>query len=1311
MARSYRVSLLVIQQSGDCSKAILTKSIVPTLPGNSRRASQVEGSDWYMSRPMSLKAKLMEILGVPETGESDLDFLTSRTMEGSCEWLLSRQYFQNWLNNNSEASSTVWLTGNPGSGKSMLASFAISQLTRRFSAGSCQYHFFVAAHRSKRTVSYLLRSLALQTALSNQDFCSLLLDLHENTGIIFRDQKATIVWEKLFEGILFPLNLPTPTFWVFDGLDEAESPSGLIRLLSKMHLSPRFNVLLISRATKDLSKDISEYLPTATRDTIAVNDTEADIRKYVSSLVHRSVPGDYAQDVMDDILAKASGSFLWVKLALERIRDNWYTKDDIKAALSDIPEGMEPLYERMIEAIAKQPPKPRQIASRILNWAACAFKPLKISELEEALKPEFQGFVHLEQTIEEVCANFVVVNRSMVTPIHQTAQKFLLRKVSNPDLAIGEHEGNAHAAMVCIKFISDSMTWSKIFSNVQTQHRVKPFVGAAVFEDYPFLFYSLSFWAYHVSLAPAHADYLLEAVLRFLETHCLLWINGVALTKNLRILTQAAQHLKIYATRIKSKRSNQPQTSLTLARDGELKQWANDLIHLVGRFGTNLVESPLSIYKYVVPFCPKDSIISTSFRHTSGSAFAVSGISSTSWSDCLARLTTGEDQTALKLLCKDAFFVTLVGIDGELIVWLAETCEEVRRFAHGEYVTQMASSKTSNLIATASAKSTKIWDITTGEELYTIRNERHHHTKAMAFGRDNEICLAYDDCVIRCVDMKSGKEKWQCVAKEPGVDTHNCARYMSFSPDLTQIAIVFRGRPVVVWALQALAEANFIPPRRCILLEDKVRLATDGDAWNAPEVALWHPITDHVIILYEDTKIVDWNVAEDEQTQHSHLGARAMVLSPDGNLLLTSDVHGTLSLWMVPEYRLTYKLQYEELVMDLAFSPDGTRFYDIRGTFCNVWEPDALLRPDRDQNQDEDENSSAYLTLTSEPVISTDTKPRVEITSLVSDSSGKFYCCGTEDGSVTMYDIPEGTKVKKIISHDSSVSVIKLAWSPSQRYLASADDSGRIIVKRLGPPTSGSRRWAVFPGFDIRVGEAVEHLLFSAREDFLLISCPQTTRVMNLKTKREICRALLPSGAGAVYLNHPNKPYVLVRVDTEREQQYLWPTLAQQESSPNLGPNSLPRSSPGATLDPTTLRRISQAVQCRTHWLVQETLLATGYSHRDSDNRYIELVNLNQLGKRVSAGRTSKGQRIEGLAKHVRRLIGCLHNRLVFVDREFWLCTWEIESIYRKHKRHFFLPKDWLSPAALSLIVLTTQGTLLCPRNGEVGVVQSGFKS
>lgn len=1268
-----------------------------------RSSIQIMKSSEFFSKPqseISILKTLMGFLGISDNIKDDLDFYVDRTMPGSCQWLLRRQSFQDWAADHSNTSNLLWLTGNPGSGKSTMASFVIALLNKRFSTSACHYHFFLAGHQTKRTLSYLLRSIALQVALSHSDFCLQLLELFENTGINFSQQKAIIIWEKIFEGILFRLPSQEPIFWVLDGLDEAESPTELIRLLSKIKSATRISVLLVSRATKDLLRGISDHLPKAVHETISASDIVEDIQDYVRSSIQLILPSSYPQeDIIREILAKASGSFLWVNLALYRIRDSGYTKDDIRAALTEIPEGMEPLYERMIETIASQPLKPRMMATKILTLAACSFRPLEIAELEVALKPEFKDFVNLKNTVEEICGHFVVVKKSTVTLIHETAQQFLLHKTTDLPIKIVGHEGHKHIAIICINFLSEAANWRRIFSIIQSYQESKSTEGVRhELDEYPFLVYALSFWAYHVSLASLDSEDLLETVLLFLEKSCLLWINGVGLSRNLRILTQAAQYLKEYIERRASTISERQPTKIVLARDDELDHWANDLIRVVGRFGNNVAESPSSIHKYVVPFCPQDSIISRSFSHVGHSTFLVTGISSRYWDDCLARLTMGENQAASRILCKDTFFATLVGIDGTLIIWCSETCEEERRFTHGEYVTHVTSSDTSNFVATAGFKTTRVWDITSGKEFYRLPKEGHLHTRALKFGvRDDEILIAYDDCSIQCIDLMTSKEKWRFLAKEPESQDHNCARYMAFSPDSTQIAVVFRGRPVIVWAIQS-SSSTYVSPKTCILKEDKMRSAVKDDACNAPEMALWHPALDRLLILYEDTKIVDWDLVDDEQIQYDHTSARAMVLSPDGNLLLTSNVNGTLSIWAIPGYRLTYQLKYDELVMGLAFSPDGTRIYDIRGTFCNVWEPDALIRPN-DLNH-EDIFSTHQMTA-SKHVLSNDNNTRVPITAITCDSSDKFYCCGKEDGTVAIYNIPEGTKARKLSSHSPSASIVKLAWSISEKYLASADDSGRVIAKRLEPPTRVKDRWAVFPLFDMRIDEAVEHLLLSLSDEFLLIAGSTIACVMSLTSKEELYRLCHSFQNQGLWINHPSDPTILIRIDASEEREYLWKTLAPRNEISSLSSEALNSA--------TSSDIIHRVDQIQDRWLLLEILTTTDSKPSAFKKRNLEVLDIRRLQK-TAFTKGSQRQRIQGLAEHIRLQIGCVQDRLVFINHQFWICTWELESIYSKHKRHFFLPKDWLSPMALRLIVLNKQGTLLCPRNGEVGIVRSGFR-
>lgn len=1259
------------------------------------------------------------IMGIKSDYDDEYRFFNERLHKGSCEWVVKRPNFLKWVTDNPNEPGYLWITGNPGSGKSTLSSFIINNLQDH---SSCQHYYFIAADESKKTLAYMLRSIAYQVALSSNLFLSRLIELSDATGIRFGLEKAPTIWERVFEGILFRKSLEHPLFWVIDGLDEAESPDGFLKLLSRIRSGVRIKVLFISRATRDISRDIGDLLPNVLHEKISVTDNADDIRAYVHAVVPR-IPlsnADHSrEDIAEQIIAKASGSFLWVKLALDRLKGAWCTEEDIQSALNELPAGMEALYGRMMQNISDQPEKMRDTAMRILTWASCSYSALDIKDLEVALHPEFTGFVNLELMAEEICGHFVAIKNGKIALIHETALKFLNHDSTNFTAPIPEHEGHTHAASVCITFLADTVKWHPLFKSAQQKTESKDLI----FEQHPFLLYSLTQWAYHVSLASTDNEEFHDNVLRFLEEHCLLWMQGVALTGRLKVLVRSARWLKTYTRRRNHRAAKGPPRSFAASKD-ELQQWAGDIIRVVGRFGGNMLENPACISSLIVPFCPRNSIIAKTFGLSNWDDLNVRGLSSDDWDNCLTRLSLGENRIASQLLCKDYYVLTLLPSGGTVNIWWAETFQELRRIEHGEYVMCIAKSRTSDFIATAGLRTTKVWDITNGKEMNILPKQRHHHTKALSFGgKDDELWVAYDDCEIHCFNLDTNEIKSGFLAKDQVSQDFSCARCISFNRDNTQVAIVFRGRPVLLWDIQESLK-TYAPPRRFVLPEDRLRSASEGDAWNSPEACLWHTTQPgHLLMLYDDNKIVDWNVIDDEHMVYEHTAARVMTMSEDGSFLLTSDVNGTISIWLAPGYSLMYRMRYDELVTDLAFSPDGARFYDLRGSFCNAWEPDALIRA---ENIERDDTSSTYETVTSEPALASDDGSRVPVTALVCDSSDRHYCVGKEDGSVTIHKITNGEKSRKVSNHASSSSVIQLAWSKSDGFLASVDDSGRIIVKRLEPPTPEKDRWAVYPVLDIRMDEdaVVHQVLFGNPEGHLLIVTSSYVCLFSLKKKKQICRKALAS-EGRTWLSHPKDHGGFICIDGHTQQQYTWKDL-----EPVAGTSTTARGDDLSTLQPDAklARSVQQTVQVRDQWVLLElaeaanTATAQLYSQRGNDRRDFELLNLQKLpGISSSAVRTipppsvpmsatPARQTLHGLAPHIKQFVGCFQDRVVFLDHQYWLCTWEMELTYTKHKRHFFLPKDWLSPTALQMLALNKKGVLLCPRNGEVAVVRSGFR-
>ncbi|KAJ5451333.1 hypothetical protein N7491_000515 [Penicillium cf. griseofulvum] len=830
-------------------------------------------------------------------------------------------------------------------------------------------------------------------------------------------------------------------------------------------------------------------------------DTAEDIKLFVEETIRQALPSNQEQEiVIKNVLSKSSGSFLWVELALVRLKDNWYTKADIEKALIDIPEGMELMYERMAEIVAEQPSRLRRMATEILTGAACSFQPLDIEELSVALNPEFGAFFDLKTTINQICGNFVAIENSKLTLIHQTARQFLLDKDRHARVKIDSQVGHKLIAITCMNFMSDNKWRAKLATMRETNNSdSRTMQRDEFFRKEPFMLYATSYWAYHVSCAPADSDDLLSAICNFLERFALIWINSAAVTGKLQLITQPARYLKAYTKKVASCRNEAPSTSFQfqVAHDLDLHQWAIDFIHVVSRFGAYLDETPSSIYKYVIPFCPTKSIMSQKFKHSTSSTISVLGISSGSWNDCLARLAMGGDETASRIICKDNYFITLLGSSGTLVFWYAETCGEARRLHHGEWVTDIKASKTKSLVASAGIRTIRVWDITTGQEIHRIAKSSQGRLMALEFTyNDTKLRVAYDDFTIRCIDLRTEKEDWYFYAHDDLPEAeYSCPRLMVFSQDGRRIAIAQRGRPVFVWRISRHRQ----PPQRCVRRQDIWK--NDEDPWISPEVVLWQPESSSVLIL---------------------------------------DNNGTLSVWSTDQFRLIYQVKHDELVRDLAWAPDAQRFYDTRGTLCNIWEPDVLIRSD-DASQ---EDQSTHDTLCSDPVISPDNNTRVQVTALVCGERAKYYCTGKEDGSVVIFDLETARKLRKLYGHSTSVSVVEIAWSSSLKYIASVDDCGRMMAKRLEKPTPRApKKWTVYPLFDQRFGSTVTQLLFSRSEDCLLISSENLFRVWSTKTKKQLFQVEHRNAGYTRWMQHPQNPALLICIQGTTQSICSWSTL------------------------------------------------------------------------------------------------------------------------------------------------------------------------
>lgn len=1258
--------------------------------------------------------------------------------DGTCSWITSQKWFIPWLLKEDEEPHILWISGSPGAGKSVLASYIVDIIRKQWGDNFCQYHSFVFSEKSRRSASYLFRSLAYQAARGLPLFRAEFLRMSSQFGVPFSNMSVTALWERIFRGALFNTNLGKSLYWVIDGLDESEPEAIplIFQCFKSLDAHSKLKILIVSRPTTDITMRIRQLPLKCTAHQLSASDTYNDVRAYVEDAVGSMMPKGVATgQLVEKVLTKAAGNFLWVSLATKDLEKSWHRQSNIDQALSRLPVEMTPWYSRMMQKLEDDPDEEiRKMALIFLTWATYAFRPLHILELKVALQAEFSDLVSLEDTIHSVCGDFIHVRGSRVNLIHETARHFLMNSHFGTVISTKAGYRHEYLAILCLQHLSSTRErqWRQILHGVQVRQSKDIPHGdpySSIHDIDPFLSYAATSWPYHLSLSQPDSHSLRDVLFDFFNNDALTWINALALLRDLRALIRTAQYLKSFIRgREKMLTENIPET---FQRDDIefLKLWAIDLIKIVGNFGSYLVQYPSSIYKLIPPFCPTNSILRKTFGHGYGTLL-VTGISSADWGDCHARLSVGADETATRVITTSEVFAALVPQAHSLVIWHADTCEELRRLRHGEYVTEVAVNKTGDLVCTSGFKTIKIWELGTGQQIASVGKHTDNRVLAVAFGADNnKVLVGYQDHLIVCQNWKTEEVVYAFRAIKGDHNLHHGLRVVSFSPDGTQLAVGSRNRPVDLWDLGTQSWT-----KRCLMSEE-ISYCED-DVFQGPEVIQWHPNLPNVYILYHNTTLIDWNPVFDEQTEH-HLGAKGLACSPCGNYLLTSDHDGSIKIFTLPDYsrlheselRPIYCLKHHEYTLDLAFSPDGQRFYELRGSFCSVWEPEALVPEERlGAEGDRSFSSGSLWTAEAKNLLATP-HTCAPITAISCAPNDMGFCCGRDNGTVAIHDMATGKKIRSLLGHVTDMAIIALAWSSSGNWVASGDDSGHVLVRKVQMPTSTNTKVTVYKAFDFRIKKgSINQLLFSSNDKYLLISTVSADWIWDVSAK-EICHIREhPSPRHIKWIEDPKDQSRLVSIAAGEVHIFDWnefvnltsdeglqfvrtsqDSLSGKREISNPIPSSLARLGLGQSKEEEEIINfVTQTNDKRS--IIFETLPSGGQKRDRLKCHRIELIRTIDVDPNAPQGYIFLQSNTQELASEVSKLVGSYQNQIVFFNHEHWLCTWKIGTAVESYKRHFFLPKDWINSEALSLNVLSDYGTILCPRNGEVAIIKNGIK-
>ncbi|KAK3390389.1 ankyrin repeat protein [Podospora didyma] len=343
-------------------------------------------------------------------------------VEGTCRWVLEHPKYRAWFT--SPEASLLWISGDPGSGKSVLASFLVDTLTemsKELGLNVC-YFFFKSDDLQQSNATNAIKALLHQ--LYTQRMALAAIGASRLQGNNIDDAKR--LWE-VFE-LSTQREVTRNTICILDGLDECavDSRRELLRSISAFLASnaprqaelvaatggaefkaqaegSRLKILVTSRPENQIKvafekqarskgTSSSSYGPPAVRtamlrlrgedETEAIeNDITKVVRFKIDDLIDRGLPAELLETVQDELIARADRTFLWVSLILNLLED----KVEAGASRRELDELLQTrdIYSIYSQLLASRSNSPR--ARKMLNIILAATEALTLDSISVAL--------------------------------------------------------------------------------------------------------------------------------------------------------------------------------------------------------------------------------------------------------------------------------------------------------------------------------------------------------------------------------------------------------------------------------------------------------------------------------------------------------------------------------------------------------------------------------------------------------------------------------------------------------------------------------------------------------------------------------------------------------------------------------------------------------------------------------------------------------------------------------------------------------------------------------------------------------------
>lgn len=331
--------------------------------------------------------------------------------------------------------------------------------------------------------------------------------------------------------------------------------------------------------------------------------------------------------------------------------------------------------------------------------------------------------------------------------------------------------------------------------------------------------------------------------------------------------------------------------------------------------------------------------------------------------------------------------------DGIINIWDATTDEIIQTLiGHEGAVNRIVFSRDGETLLSASDDSTvKRWDLTNGQVMTTFGGHISRVRQADYSADDQTILSASDDGTIRLWDVAAASEFSQLQLETELI------MGIIFSPDSQMLASVGTDSVIVVW--------NVATGERIAEIEEFVS-GINAITFNAEG--------DVVISAGQQIKL--WDVASGSLIKT--LGADmpymiTVAVSPDGNLMATGDVEGTIRIWDIGS---------------------GLELFSMSNNDNSVWQ--VLFSPDGQILASANPNGTVQLwDVATGEILRTLAGHEMDVFQVAFSPDRQLLASGGYDQTVKLWDVASGQELYTLTGHTDSVGMVD--FSPDGTVLVS----------------------------------------------------------------------------------------------------------------------------------------------------------------------------------------------------------------------------------------------------------------------------------